>query len=225
MFEHINIAGGVALVCAVLAALIILWYVFKQPPFTLLTQGLLFVGLGALPIGSALTGNVAGFEATKSVHFCSSCHVMLGHSGDAQDPHSQSLAARHSRNNLFGHDSCYTCHADYGLFGSVFTKINGMHHMYEYLTEYRSYTLDEALPLLEMYKPFPNANCMQCHSTTNRGWLDIRDHAGALEQVRSGEVSCASAGCHGYAHPFTKAAREKARAQKQEAEAAVGEAP
>lgn len=212
MTEHLSISGALALGCAALAVLIILWYLIKKPPFSLLTQAWLFAGLGVLPIGAALSGNVAGYEATKSVHFCSSCHVMLAHSGDAADPRSQSLAARHSRNPMFGGESCYTCHADYGIFGSVFTKINGMHHVYEYLSEYHSYTLDEALPKLELYHPFPNHNCMQCHSTTTRNWLDVRDHAGAAADVRSGNVSCASEGCHGYAHPFSKAAREKARA-------------
>jgi cytochrome c-type protein NapC len=32
---------------------------------------------------------------------------------DAEDPGSQSLAAIHSRNNRFGEQSCYVCHADY----------------------------------------------------------------------------------------------------------------
>lgn len=224
MFDHLGMSGALALGCAVLSALLILGYLIKRPPFHAGTQLWLFFGLGVLPMATAVSGNVAGFEATKTVHFCSSCHVMLAHTGDARDPHSQSLAARHSRNRLFGGESCYSCHADYGMFGAVFTKINGMHHVYGYLTEYHAKTLDEALAELEMFKPFPNQNCMQCHSTQNRGWLNINDHRASLDGVRKGEISCASAGCHGYAHPFTKAAREKARAP-QEASASQGDAP
>lgn len=216
-------SGAVALVCAVLAATIVVGYLWKQPPFGLRTQLMLFLGLGVLPIGSALAGNVAGMHATKEVQFCSSCHVMLAHTGDALDPSSQSLAARHSRNPLFGHESCYTCHADYGMFGAVFTKLNGMHHVSEYLQHFRKLTLDEALPKLELYKAMPNQNCMQCHSTTNRFWLDVGDHASALDDVRSGKLSCASEGCHGYAHPFSKAAREAAK--KQASARAEGGAP
>jgi hypothetical protein len=211
MIEHVNISGGLALFCAVLSGSIIVWYLVKKPPFDFPTQAWLFVGLGVLPLGAALSGNVAGYEATKTVHFCSSCHVMLAHTGDARDPRSQSLAARHSRNPMFGAESCYTCHADYGMFGSVFTKLNGMHHVQKYLTEYHAYTLDEALPKLALYEPFPNHNCMQCHTTTTKGWLDVRDHAAAVADLRSGTVSCASEGCHGYAHPFSKAAREQAQ--------------
>jgi cytochrome c-type protein NapC len=79
-----------------------------------------------------------------------------------------------------------------------------MQHVYHYLMTYRNKTLEETLPELHLYKPFPNGNCMQCHSTTNRIWLNIDDHAAALDDVRSGKVSCASAGCHGQAHPFSK---------------------
>jgi nitrate/TMAO reductase-like tetraheme cytochrome c subunit len=210
MTGHFSMSGALALGCALLAAGILVWYLVFRPRFSLATQLWLFLGLGALPILTAFSGNVAGYEATKSVEFCSSCHVMLAHTGDARDPHSQSLAARHSRNAMFGDKSCYECHADYGLFGAVFTKLNGMHHVYEYLIGYRKKTLDEALPELELYKPFPNHNCMQCHSTTTKTWLDVSDHASALSELRNGQTSCASEGCHGYAHPFSKAARERA---------------
>jgi cytochrome c-type protein NapC len=210
MHEHVSIGGGLAIACSLLSAVVLIVYLIKRPPFTLTTQLWLFLGLGILPLGTALAGNVSGFEATKRVHFCGSCHVMLAHTGDAADPHSQSLAARHSRNNLFGDESCYACHADYGMFGAVFTKINGMHHVASYLQEYGKMPLDDALAVLETFKPFANVNCMQCHSTKNELWLDVADHAGALSDVRSGKVSCASQGCHGYAHPFTKEARELA---------------
>lgn len=210
MIEQLGMSGALALGSASVAAAILVWYLVRKPAFVLATQLWLLLGLGALPALTAVSGNVAGYEATKSVEFCGSCHVMLAHTGDAHDPHSQSLAARHSRNPMFGDESCYTCHADYGLFGSVFTKLNGMHHVYEYLTNYHDIPLDQALPMLELYHPFPNHNCLQCHSTTTRTWLDVDEHAAALSELRSGQTSCASDGCHGYAHPFSKAAREKA---------------
>ena len=210
MFDALSGLGAVALTCAVLAAIIVTVYLLKRPKLTLVTQLWLFAGLGALPLATAGLGNAAGFQATKSVQFCSSCHVMHAHTGDVLDLDSQSLAARHSRNHAFGAESCYTCHADYGMFGAVFTKLNGMSHVYHYLTHYRSVPLEEALTVIELYKPFTNNNCMQCHSTTNRLWLNLDDHASALPDLRSGKVSCASAGCHGYAHPFSKAAREAA---------------
>ena len=204
MFAGFTFVGGVALVCAAAAALIVLVYLWRRPALTLGVQLWLLFGLGVLPLITAAFGNAAGLHATQQVEFCSSCHVMLAHTGDVLDLDSQSLAARHSRNKSFGQQSCYTCHADYGMFGAVFTKLNGMQHVYHYLRTYRHKTLEETLPELHLYKPFPNANCMQCHSTTNRLWLTLEDHASAVADVRSGKVSCASAGCHGYAHPFSK---------------------
>ncbi len=209
MFESFSATGAIALGSAGLAALIVIAYLWRRPAFTLAAQLWLFLGLGVLPLATAGFGNAAGLHATKQVRFCSSCHVMLAHTGDVLDPDSQSLAARHSRNALFGEESCYTCHADYGMFGAVFTKLNGMSHVYHYLLTYRKKTLEETLPELHLYKPFANGNCMQCHSTTNRLWLNLDDHASALVELRSGKVSCASEGCHGYAHPFTKTLRER----------------
>jgi cytochrome c-type protein NapC len=46
---------------------------------------------------------------------------------------------------------------------------------------------------------------MQCHSTEVPAWKAIKEHASLLDRIRVGEVSCASEGCHGPAHPFSKA--------------------
>jgi hypothetical protein len=47
-----------------------------------------------------------------------------------------------------------------------------------------------------------NGNCMECHSTRDPLWLKVADHGSVLDDVRARRVSCASAGCHGLAHPF-----------------------
>ena len=59
-------------------------------------------------------------------------------------------------------------------------------------------------------RPFRNENCMQCHSTSGRIWSDVPDHNGLLEDLRAGKTSCASVGCHGHAHPFSKPADAEA---------------
>ena len=68
--------------------------------------------------------------------------------------------------------------------------------------------LEESKHDIRILRPLPNANCMACHTTTAPRWLSIGDHASSLEAVRNGTVSCASAGCHGYAHPMTKLGKE-----------------
>ena len=124
------------------------------------------------------------------------------HAEDSDDPTSQTLAARHGRNAMFGGENCYTCHADYGMFGTLLTKMGGMRHVWLYYTEYRNTTLEEAKQTIKLRAPYPNSNCMQCHTTTDKLWLQVSDHEGVLADARADRVSCASPGCHGLAHPF-----------------------
>jgi len=200
----LTVSGGLALGCSLVGVAIAAVYLLRRPPMDLATRLWLVLGLGILPLGTAFAGSASGMHASKQRHFCSSCHVMHAHTGDANDPLSQTLAARHSRNPSFGEESCYACHADYGLFGTVVTKMTGMVHVAHYLEEFHSVSLEDALPRLHLFSPYPNRNCMQCHTATNEIWRAVPDHAAALPHLQSGEVSCASAGCHGYAHPFTK---------------------
>jgi cytochrome c-type protein NapC len=192
----------VSLVCGAVAALILVGYLIRRPPLVRATKIALLLGLGVLPIASAAAGNVQGFEATTKREFCGSCHVMSLHASDSDDPTSQTLAARHGRNPMFGGENCYTCHADYGMFGTLLTKMGGMRHVWLYYTQYRTTSLEEAKQTIKLRAPYPNDNCMQCHSTTDEIWLRGSDHRGVLADVRANRVSCASAGCHGLAHPF-----------------------
>jgi cytochrome c-type protein NapC len=202
--HHLLPLDWVALACAAAAALILLGYLVFRPPLGGATRVWLLFGLGVLPIGAALSGNFEGFRMTKQRTFCGSCHVMTPHALDASNLTSTSLASRHSRNALFGEESCYVCHTDYGMFGTVTTKLGGMKHVWKYYTEYRHMPLEEAKTRIHLYKPYSNNNCMQCHSTTLDLWQRVPDHKASLDDVRTSRVSCASAGCHGFAHPFTK---------------------
>jgi cytochrome c-type protein NapC len=203
----------IALVCALSAVAIIVWYLVARPPLGRLTKSLLLLGLGLLPVVVALTGNIAGFEYTLSRPFCASCHVMGPYIRDAQDPSSTSLAAIHSRNGRFGETSCYTCHADYQMFGAITTKMNGMKHLYYYITEYASTGPDgEGGPTIHLYKPFTNDKCMQCHSTTAKKYAEI--HGDQIEQIRSGDISCID--CHNEVHPTALSRRPGAKPAKEE---------
>jgi cytochrome c-type protein NapC len=196
-----------ALVGVALAAPILVWYLVRRPPLTRATKVALLLGIGVFPLMTAGSGNVAGFEATKAVRFCGSCHVMTPYAADANDAASGSLASRHSRNQAFGHESCYACHADYGMFGTVTTKAGGMRHVYLYLTEFHALSVAEALPRIHLVKPFSNAACTRCHSMRGPAWQQVGDHAGLVDELRADAVGCASDGCHGPAHPFSKVGR------------------
>jgi nitrate/TMAO reductase-like tetraheme cytochrome c subunit len=199
-----SVLVAVAIGSAIASAAILVWYLWKRPPLAWPTKVALLFGLGVFPIATAGTGNVVGFQHTMSRGFCAGCHVMEPFTDDAANPASLTLAARHSRNPSFGDQSCYACHADYGMFGAVTTKMNGLRHVYGYYTEFHSLSLEEALPRLQTFKPYPNQNCMQCHSTLVPTWELLAEHAALSDEVRSGEVSCASAGCHGPIHPTTE---------------------
>jgi cytochrome c-type protein NapC len=197
--------GYACVATAALAVLILAVYLWKKPPLDLRSKLWLFVGLGVLPGMSATTSTVTGMQATTQRHFCGSCHVMTPYLSDAGDPDSQSLAARHGRNPFFGDRNCYICHADYGMYGYPMTKLNGMGHVYEYyIGGWRNYGIEEALEKIHLRKPYDNTNCRQCHSGTLADWGSVPEHVALEQELASNVVSCASAGCHGYAHPFNK---------------------
>jgi cytochrome c-type protein NapC len=199
----------VAIVAAVLAAACLVYYLIKRPSLGLVTKLVLLAGLGVFPLITAGSGNLVGFEATTTRQFCGGCHVMEPWVADANDPRSTGLAARHGRNALFGDKNCYTCHADYGMYGAVATKINGLHHVAAYLRGYHRMPVDQALAEIRLYRPYPNANCTHCHSTTLPGFAAVPDHK-IVAQPGDAEASCASAGCHGPAHPFAAKAQAAA---------------
>jgi nitrate/TMAO reductase-like tetraheme cytochrome c subunit len=202
-----------ALATSALAAVLLVWFLVRRPAIDKAVKIILLFGIGILPIATAANGNIAGYHAMKTRDFCGSCHVMTPYAKDSGDLLSMGLAARHGRNEAFGADNCYTCHADYGMFGTITTKIGGLRHVYEYTFNFHQLTLEEALPKIHIRKPFPNSTCIRCHSTQNQMWLRIGDHASTLDEVRAEKVSCASVGCHGAAHPFSHAIHEREKAK------------
>jgi hypothetical protein len=182
----------IALACAALSVAIGVWYLVRRPHLHRATKTLLLLGLGVFPLIVSLTGNIASFEY-------------------AEDPKSNSLAAMHSRNHKFGENSCYTCHADYQMLGAVTTKMNGMRHLFKYVTEYASTGPDgEGGPPIHLYKPFKSEACMQCHSMTAKKYLE--QHADQVEQMRSGDVACID--CHNEVHPLALSRRASARREE-----------
>ncbi len=193
-----------ALFCAAVAAVILLWFLVRRPAMDWNVRFALLAGLGIFPIGTALLGNAANLIHTQKRGFCGSCHVMTPYAQDSADPGSVTLASRHARNTYFGGESCYNCHQDYGMYGTVYTKIGGLRHVWEYYTEYKDYTFEEASAKMHLYEPFTNRNCTACHSMQVPGWRKRREHEQLLPELEVSKVSCLGRGCHGPAHPFTK---------------------
>src|SRR5262245_56050974 len=169
--------GALALLTAAIAAVLLLHHLVVRPPLTGATRLKLLLGLAVFPLLSAVATTAHGMHRTTEREFCGSCHVMTAHLQDVEDPKSSGLAARHSRNPMMGPVACYTCHADYSMLGYPLTKLKGMSHVYNYyLGGYRSWPLDTFLERVRIAKPFPNANCRQCHSGTLGSFIDAREH-------------------------------------------------
>lgn len=201
---HRDVFSFVTLAGAAISALILLWYLIRRPALNRGTKIVLLFGIGVFPIATAGSGNYAGFEATKHREFCGSCHVMTPYLQDATDPSSNGLAAIHTRNVMFGEESCYTCHADYGMFGTIVTKMGGMRHVYLYLKDFRNTSLADAKKEIHLLGTFKSSTCRRCHSTSAPGWSAVGDHASLIKELREGKVGCVGEGCHGPAHPWSK---------------------
>ena len=75
---------------------------------------------------------------------------------DLRNPRSDTLAALHFKNRYIQENHCYTCHTDYGMFGTVRAKWAGLGHVLRYATgAYR-------VPI-EIGHPYPSARCLDCH--------------------------------------------------------------
>jgi cytochrome c-type protein NapC len=188
---------SIAAFCAIASAALIVGYLIKRPELKGNVKLWLFLALGPLPILAAGTGNIANYEETKNRRFCSSCHVMHPYTDDAKNNQSTTLASAHSQSKWFGDESCYTCHADYGMFGAVSTKIGGMHHVWAYFTD------DWDAPghrKPKMFKPYNADACMTCHPSSGPSFERVLAHKVHEGAVAKSEVRCNNAGCHGPAH-------------------------
>ena len=83
---HSSWLGGAALLTAAAASAILLTFLIRRPALTLTTKLWLLLGIGVLPVLSAVTSTVSGMEATTHREFCGSCHVMAGHYSDSSNP-------------------------------------------------------------------------------------------------------------------------------------------
>jgi cytochrome c nitrite reductase small subunit len=154
---------------------------------------LLFL-LGVAPILLSLATFELSFKRAETLSFCASCHTMTPWVADLRNPDSPVLAARHFRNRWVRDDQCYTCHVDYGFMGPIEAKLDGVRHIVAYYTG-----VGMARPI-RLYKPFPNANCLQCHGAS-ADFAKNPTHAAVMTQIRANQLSCVT--CHAPIHTPT----------------------
>lgn len=183
---------GIAFVALALVLLALAWRRLRRAGLTPGMKELLVLPLLVLPLAIVFFGYAYGIEHSKSAASCGSCHVMKPYLADLKDPGSGTLAATHYKNRYIQEHHCYTCHTNYGMFGTLEAKLAGVGHVA------RNLSGRYALPL-KISAPYPNQRCLACHGEALK-FLKSEGHPKEdLPKLVSGETSCID--CHGPAHP------------------------
>jgi cytochrome c-type protein NapC len=132
---------------------------------------------------------------------------------DMKDRGSTTLAAIHYTKRQIQTDECYSCHADYGVWGTAEAKGRGLIHLYHWFTSSATARGEEQIKL---YGSYQNSLCLYCHagsqSFLESGRQVHRKFADALlEKKADGAPVMACGKCHGPAHP--KLADKKSQAK------------
>ncbi|MGH9443266.1 MAG: NapC/NirT family cytochrome c [Thermoanaerobaculia bacterium] len=183
---------GIGLAIVDLGVLIATWWASGRRGLTSSLKRNLLVGIAILPVVIIFFGYSYGLEKSKSVESCGACHVMTPYVSDLQNPASDSLAAVHFKNRYIQENHCYTCHSDYGMFGTVKAKWEGLGHVVRYTLH------DYSLPL-KIARPYSNRRCLSCHGQSQK-FLNPEAHSVEDQKhLVAGDMSCLD--CHGPAHP------------------------
>lgn len=189
---------GIVLALLTLVVLVAGWRRLRRGDSVRAALGTLFFGLAVLPIVVIFFGYTRGLAGMETVQACGGCHVMTSRIQDLQDPQSESLAAVHFKNRYIREDHCYTCHSDYGMFGALSAKADGMGHVMHYVAG--SYTLP-----LKIRHPYENVRCLNCHAGAQKFMKSPGHPEEVRPQLLAGQVSCLD--CHGPAHTPKEARR------------------
>jgi cytochrome c-type protein NapC len=190
----------IAIVTLVLFSAALAGILVARPALTVSSTGkiLAFGVLFFLPLFSLVAGMENEMQRSESTAFCLSCHIMesYGKSLHIDDP--SYLAAAHYQNHRVpAEKACYTCHADYAMFGTFKAKLGGLRHLYIY------YLGKPPLPQdIKLYKPFNNRECLHCHLGARSFEQGATHNADpdTLPAVKANKLSCISSACHDVVH-------------------------
>jgi cytochrome c nitrite reductase small subunit len=182
---------GIALALVNLLVLVMAWRRLARSDALRPVLGLLLIGLVVLPVVVIFFGFSHGMTGMENVRACGGCHVMTPYVKDLRDRGSQGLAAIHATNRYIREHECYTCHSDYGMFGTLSAKMDGVRHVVHYVAH--TYTLP-----LKIAHPYPNTRCLGCHAGAQKFEKSAGHPADIKPQLMSGEMRCLD--CHGPAH-------------------------
>ncbi len=153
---------------------------------------LYFIALFMLPAFVMFGGTYFSLEEFKDVESCMDCHQMHPFGSDMMlNRKSNTLAAKHFRNNWVNEHQCYSCHTGYGVAGTVKSKMDGLRHLYGRVTGLYPRPI-------RFRGQFPNANCLTCHIGGEK-YEAVQLHRSLHERILEDKISCMR--CHGNVHP------------------------
>jgi cytochrome c-type protein NapC len=151
----------------------------------------LLIGIVALPLLVSTGSLSAGFHQSSRTGFCLSCHEMQRYGMSLFADNRAALSAVHYQNRFVDRDStCYSCHADYAMFGDVKAKVNGLRHVWVHY-------FGKVPEKISLYRPYASANCLHCHEDARR-FAEAPAHQAILGSLYDGSTGCF--GCHNVAH-------------------------
>jgi nitrate/TMAO reductase-like tetraheme cytochrome c subunit len=161
-----------------------------------------FIGLCVLPALCIVGGMNTHVQRSEQTQFCISCHVMVpyGQSLYADDP--SHIPAQHFQNHRVPADmACYSCHADYSIYGPLKDKMQGLKRIY------MQYVSAPPNPIT-ISGGFKNAQCLHCHLGA-RNFEENPVHAAMMDSLKSNQTSCLTSGCHDTAHDVANLDHQK----------------
>jgi cytochrome c-type protein NapC len=198
--------SSTAVVFALLAlAGSLLVLVIVRPAAVTHPQGRLFalVTLLLLPLSAALGGLDVHVERSKTVAFCTSCHVMEGYGASLHIDDVAHLPATHWQFGRVPRETaCFACHTNYTMYGDVKSKLRGLRHVY---VQYLGHVPDK----IKLYSPYHNRECLHCHDGARSFVEGVTHHAepGRFEAILANKLSCLTASCHGTTHTVADLAK------------------
>jgi cytochrome c-type protein NapC len=194
------------LICQIVLSIVLAAIFLIRPSLTSATgwKIVAFIGLGVLPALCLVGGMNTHVQRSEQTRFCVSCHVMIpyGQSLYVDDPNH--IPAQHFQNHRVPADmACYSCHADYTIYGPLNDKMQGLKRIY---MQYVSTPPDPAA--IRIAGGFKNAQCLHCHLGA-RSFEENPVHTAIMDSLKSNQLSCLSSGCHDTAHDIANLSHEK----------------
>lgn len=185
------------LICQIVLSIVLACVFLIRPSLTHAASWkiLAFIGLCVLPALCIVGGMNTHMQRSEQTQFCISCHVMVPYGRSLYVDESSHLPAQHFQNHRVPADmACYSCHADYSIYGPLKDKLQGLRRIY---AQYVSTPPDPAA--IRIAGGFKNDQCLHCHGGA-RDFEEDAIHSAMMDSIKSGQTSCLTSGCHDTAH-------------------------